>query len=81
MGVEQIKNYNKKPAIDILIINCNKQILCGFYSFFSNVSKKININIIDSRCMEVYGQIKSEIPLTLFGSSGISFLTLEMGSS
>ena len=60
MGVEQIKNYNKKPAIDILIINCNKQILCGFYSFFSNVSKKININIIDSRCMEVYGQIKSE---------------------
>lgn len=58
-------NFNSTNLENILILGCNKQILCGLYLYITNIikkekNKKINIIIIENNCLEVFGEKKSE---------------------
>jgi hypothetical protein len=63
-------SYNSKKEINtikhtnndknMLILGCNKMILCGLYSFLLDKKETINITIIENNCLEVFANNLSE---------------------
>jgi len=45
---------------NILILGCNKMLLCGLYSYLYSIKEPINVTIIESDCMSVFACKKSE---------------------
>jgi hypothetical protein len=45
---------------NILILGCDKMLLCGLYSYLSSIKDPVNITIIESNCINVFACKKSE---------------------
>ena len=64
---QMLNLYDSNILENILILGCNKQILCGLYKYLCDIKdkiikskKKINIIILENNCLEVFGNVNSE---------------------